>query len=195
MSVIENIAGYIGIFLVFVSVVLLWLVNWMLGLAFTVFVAAVASWYLRTKRKGDLYLREVARITGCEFQGGELGYGRVVGVYKGCRIEVCVNKGYDSLRGLAGFAVSTAVLDSAVGILAGIKNFTSVKVEHGAHVEEPFKLDDRTYVDKHLILYLPPSNGISGLPKISVRSMKRKIDEIVKKAEQIESSHPLDHQV
>ncbi len=184
----EIIASYIGFSLVAVSILLLWLLNLSLGLAFTVFVGLVMAWYLKAKRKGDAYLREVARRIKCKFQGGGPGYGRVTGFYKGYEVEISVNKDYDALRGLSGFIVSEATFNSAIGVLAGMKNFTSIKVKHKAHVYNPFKLDKRTYVDKHLIVHFPSSDEITGLPKCEVKSLRAKIDEIIEKAKLIEGN-------
>jgi len=144
-------------------------------------------WYLKTKKRGDAYLMEIAKRTKCKFKGGEFGYGSVYGPYKGRKIEVSVNKTLDTGRSLAGFAISYSLLQSAVGAVAGIKNFTTVKVEHRARIEEPYKMDERTFVDKQLILYLPESNEPTGLPKSSARSLVAKIDSLVEKAEEIES--------
>jgi len=186
--VVERVASYFGFSLVMIAVVLFWLLDWMLGSVFTVFVVAVMIWYLKTKKRGDDYLREVAERTGCNFKSGGFGYGSVFGDYKGRRIEVSVDKTLDAGRSLAGFAISYSVLQSAVGAVAGIKNFTIIKVEHRASVEEPFKINDRTYVDKHLILYFPESNEVTGLPKSDVRSLIAKINELIKKAEEIETN-------
>jgi len=60
-------------------------------------------------------------------------------------------------------------------------------VEHRASIEEPYKIDDRTYIDKQFILYLPESNEVTGLPKGSARSLIAKINRLVEKAEEIES--------
>ncbi len=182
----ERMASYIGFSLIIVAVVLFWLLDIFFGLMFTIFVAAVIVWYLKTKKKGDAYMRKVANITGCGFQSGGFGYGFVAGSYKGHDIEIKVNKDYNSLRGIAGFAISSTLLNSAMGVLAGIRNFTSVKVKHNAHVEKPFKLAPRIYVDEHLILYLPASSEITGLPKLDAKSLVEEIDKIIKKAEQIE---------
>jgi len=188
MKINEKIASYFGISLTVFATAMLWWLNWMLGLVFTVFVLIVAIWYLKTKRKGDYYLKEVAKLIKCRFETGGLAYGRVVGSYKGRRIEVSVNKGYDSLRGFAGFIVSLAALESAVGILAGITSFTSVKIEHKAVVEEPFMLNDRTIVDEHFILYLPPCKGVSGIPRLSPKSLVDEIDKILEKTREIEGN-------
>ncbi len=183
----EEIAGYLGILLTIVAVALLWSLNWILGSVFSIFVLGVAVWYLKAKEQGDNYLKEVAKMTRCGFQRGGLGYGRVSGSYRGHTIEVSINKGYDSSSGLTGFTLSMTVLKSVTGVLAGIENFTSVTVEHKAIVEEPFRLDDRIYVDKHLIRYLPPSNRTTGLPEIDARRLVAEIDRIVEKAKNIET--------
>jgi len=188
VKTIEDIAGFLGILLTMVAIVLLWRVNWILGFVFSVFVLGVAVWYLRTKKQGNSYLKEVAGMTQCKFQRGGLGYGRVSGSYRGHKIEVSLSRGYDSLRGLAGFTISMVTLDSVMGVLAGIENFTAVIVEHKSLVKEPFKLDDSTYVDEHLMLYFPPSDRTTGLPEIDAGRLVTQIDNIIRKAEQIETS-------
>jgi len=186
VSFFKNIWSFLGFSLVAIGTVLFWLLNWMLGCVFTIFVAIVVVWYLKMKKRGDAYLMKIAERTKCKFKGGGFGYGSVHGDYKGRKIEVSVDKTLDTGRSLAGFAISYSLLQSAVGAVAGIKNFTIIKVEHRASVEKPFKIDDRTYVDKHLILYLPESNEATGLPKSSARSLVAKIDSLIKKAEEIE---------
>lgn len=186
MRVSEKIASFLGISLTVLATILLWWISFPLGLVFTIFVLAVIIWYLNTRNKGNLYLREVAKLIKCEFASGGLAYGEVTGSYKGRRIEIRVNKGYDSLRGFAGFILSSIALESAIGVLAGIRSFTSVKIEHRAIVEEPFMLDDRTIVDRHLVLYLPPCHGISGIPVLSPESLVDEIDGILGKIRGIE---------
>lgn len=66
--------------------------------------------------------------------------------------------------------LSEAILNLAVGALAGIVIYPSIKVRHEADICKPFKLDDRTYVDKRLILYLPLSGGVTGLSKCRVET-------------------------
>jgi len=187
LSFVKNVWSFLGFSLVAIGTVLFWLLNWMLGSVFTIFVAVVVVWYLKMKKRGDAYLMEIAKRTKCKFKGGGFGYGSVYGRYKGRKIEVSVDKTLDTGRSLAGFAISYSLLQSAVGAVAGIKNFTAVKVEHRARVEEPCKMDERTYVDKNLLLYLPESNEATGLPKSSARSLVAKIDSLVEKAEEIES--------
>jgi len=187
LSFVKNVWSFLGFSLVAIGTVLFWLLNWMLGFVFTIFVAVVVVWYLKMKKRGDAYLMEIAKRTKCKFKGGGFGYGSVYGDYKGRKIEVTVGKTLDTGRSLAGFAISYSLLQSAVGAVAGIKNFTAVKVEHRARIEEPYKMDERTYVDKNLLLYLPESNEATGLPKSSVRSLVAKIDELVKKAEEIDN--------
>jgi len=185
----EEVMGYASILLTMVAVILLWLVNWMLGFTLMILVLGVGAWYLRARRRGDLYLKEVARLTGSRFHEGGLGYGHVSGSYMGRRLEVSVNRGYHSLQGLTGLTLSTTILNSAVGALAGIRNFTSVKLEHKGLVEEPFRIDDRAYVDRHLILYFPPSNRATGLPEMSPEHLATKIDEMVKRAKLVEDRY------
>ena len=187
MSFVKNVWSFLGFSLVAISTVLFWLLSWMLGTVYTIFVAIVVVWYLKTKKQGDTYLMEIAKRTKCKFKGGGFGYGSVYGDYKGRKIEVTVDKTLDTGRSLAGFAISSSLLQSAVGVVAGIKNFTAIKVEHRASIEEPYKIDDRTYIDKQFILYLPESNEVTGLPKGSARSLIAKINRLVEKAEEIES--------
>ena len=186
MKIIENAASVIGFSLTMVGVILFWWINWILGLGFTIFVIAVIIWYLRTKKTGNTYLKDVARLMGCKFESGGFGYGRVFGIYKGRKIEVKINKDYDALRGLSGFLISSALLNSATGTLAGIRNFTSIKVEHNGSVIKPYKLDETTYVDKHFILHLP-SSMITGMPACDINSLLRKIDKAINTAKKIEN--------
>ena len=58
-----------------------------------------------------------------------------------------------------------------MGVLIGIKNFTSIKIRHKAKVDKSYQLDERTFVDKEIILYLPPSNEVTGLPTCGVSSL------------------------
>jgi len=187
VSFLENVWSLLAFLFVMVGTLLFWLLDWMFGLIFTVFVIIVMLWYLRTKRSGDVYLEEVAKRTQCKFKGGGFGYGSVYGDYRGHKIEITVDKTLDTGRSLTGLIISSSVLQSAVGGVAGMRNFTAVRVGHRARVEEPYRIDDRTYVDKQLILYLPESNGATGLPKSSARSLVKKIDEIITKAEEIEN--------
>jgi hypothetical protein len=101
-------------------------------------------------------------------------------------MEVTVNRGYNSLRGIAGFALSTMILESAVGAVAGITNFTSVKIRHRGRVDTPYQLNDQVFVDKHLILFLPRSHEMTGLPRISAKSLIKRIDGIIDKVITIE---------
>jgi len=180
--IIEKISIYVGFSLTVVGAVLLFLVNWALGFVFTLFVVGVVVWYLQAKRKGDLYLKEVARSIGCTFEGGGFGYGRVYGTYKDHEIGICVDKTYDARRGLSGFILSEAVLKSAVGVVAGMKNFTRVEVRHKANIDTSFRIDDRTYVGKNAIVYLPLCDATTGLPKCDVASLTTRIGELVEEA-------------
>jgi len=183
-------ASYIGLFLVIISGLLLCLLDIFLGIFFIVFTTLIMIWYMRTKRRGDYYLREVAKLTGCHFKSGGPGYGSVSGLYKGRMLEVKISNDYDALRGTAGFALSYSILDSAIGVLAGIRSFTSVKVQHRALIKQPYRLNDRTFVDENIILYLPPCSDVTGLPKISARELVTKIDRISRYAERIERTSP-----
>ena len=170
----SDIISIIGFSLLGVAVILLFLVNWILGLLFSIFAVVVIIWYIRRKKSGDVYLKELARLIGCDFHGGGFGYGSVVGSYRDHEIEVKINKDYDSVKGLSGFIISSALFESATGVIAGIKNFASVKIKHAADIVEPYKLDSRTFVDKNLIMYLPPSD-VTGMPTQSVKSLIGKI--------------------
>ena len=188
MRAAGQIAGYVGFLLVAIGVVLMWLIDWILGAIFTLFVICVMVWYMNTKQKGDRYLRAVARLTGCEFSGGGVGYGRVAGIYRGHDMEITVNSDYNSLRGIAGFALSAMVLESATGAVAGITNFTSIKIKHRGRVDTPYRLDDQIFVDKQVILFLPISQEMTGLPKTSAKSLVKRIDGIIDKTITIEGS-------
>ena len=67
MSFKSNIASYIGFFLIAISALLLCLINIFMGISFLVFTIIIMVWYIRTK-KGDVYLKEVAKLTGCRFE-------------------------------------------------------------------------------------------------------------------------------
>jgi hypothetical protein len=181
----SDIISIIGFSLVGVAVILLFLVSWILGLVFSIFAAAVIVWYIRRKKSGDIYLRELARFIGCDFESGGFGYGIVIGSYRGHEIEIKINQDYDSNKGLSGFIISSALLESTSGLLAGIKNFASVKIKHAADIVEPYKLDSRTFVDNNLIMYLPPSD-VTGMPTQSVKSLIRKINGLIKVVSDLE---------
>lgn len=183
---LKSIISYIGFSLTAIATVLLWLVNWILGLAFTVFVVVVFIWYLKTKEKADVYLKGIAKRTGCQFISGGPGCSSVSGSYKGRQIEVKITKDYDPSRGTTGMVISTVILNSLLGTLAGIKNFATVTVKHRGEIDKPYRLDKQTYVDKSFIITLPPSDEVTGTPKIGVDSLVSKIDELIAKAEEIE---------
>jgi len=183
---LKSIMSYIGFSLTAIAIFLLWLVNWILGLAFTAFVVVVFIWYLKTKEKGDVYLKAIAKRTGCQFVSGGPGYGSVSGSYKGHQIEVKITKDYDLSRGITGMAISTVILNSLLGTLAGIKNFAIVRVKHRGEIDKPYRLDKQTYVDKSFIITLLPSDEVTGIPKIGIDSLISKIDELIAKAEEIE---------
>jgi len=181
----EKIASLIGFALVLIAVALMWLINIWLGAVCTVIVAAALIWYRRTLKGGNTYLEDLADLMGCSYEGGELGFGRVSGVYRGREIEVAVNKDYDSSKGLAGFALSNLLMESTIGALAGITNYTSVKILHGGLVEEPYRLDQTSFVDRGLVLYLPPS-GAEGIPRLAVDEVVARINELVDLADGLE---------
>ncbi len=161
-------------------------------MGFTLFVAVVIIWYMQTKIRGDVYLKELANRTGCKFDSEKFGYGRVFGSYRGYEIEVSVNKDYCAQRGLSGFILTTVILNSVIGSVAGIRNFTSVKVRHKACLDKPFRLNDRTYVDGQFITNLPSSDKCTGLPICSVASLIERIDEMIEKAREIEHADQRD---
>ena len=185
--VVREYVGYAGLLLTGFALIMLFSANLVLGLATALFVALVLAWYLRAKWRGEAYLKALAERMGGRLEGGRLGYGRVVAVRGGRRVEVSVNSGYDSARGLAGLGVSVVLLDSMMGVLAGIKNYTCVRVWHRARVETPFRLGERTFVDKHSIIHFPYSHGTTGLPKCSVEALLAEIDEMIEKASYLES--------
>ncbi len=188
MELGEKIASLAGISLAIFCIILLWSISLLLGLIFSIFCLVVVAWYIRTKEKGNSYMREVAKLTGCSFIPGGLAYGKVLGIYRGHKLEVQVSKGYDPSKGLIGLGLSTIALNSVLGLLAGIRNFTYVKVEHKAVLDEPFSLDERTLVDRGIALYLPPCDGITGIPCANPSSLVEKINEILDTIEEIEEN-------
>lgn len=184
----EKIASLAGISLAIFGTFLLWLVNIFLGLIFTLFVLMVLIWYMKTKVEGNSYMKEVAKLITCDFIPGGLAYGRVIGIYRGHKLEIKVNKGYDSSKGLVGLGLSTIALNSVMGLLAGIENFTYVKINHEAVLDEPFSLDERTFVDSKTAVYLPPSNGFTGIPSIKPTCLVEKINEIIDTIEKMEEN-------
>ena len=186
MKRLEKIASYFGLALVAFGVALLWLVDWILGLSFSLLTVAVLAWYLFTKNAGDNYLKKVAAKIGCNFKGDRLAFGSVYGQYRGRKIEISVEKSFDTDRGLAGLALSYMLTDSLVGVVSGITNFTSVKIEHRARVKKPYQLDSRTYVDKSLVLYLPKSSSLIGMPSMTPEELVQEIDRVIEKLKVIE---------
>ena len=183
---IEKIASYFGLALIAFGIAFLWLINWILGLSFSLFTAAVLAWYLFTKKVGDDYLRKVAEKIGCTFEGDQLAFGSVYGRYRDRKIEISVAKSFNTSRGLAGLALSYILVDSLVGAVSGISNFTLVKIEHQARVTKPYQLDDRTYVAKSLVLYLPKSSSLTGIPSTTPEKFVLELDRLIEKLKVIE---------
>jgi len=188
MNFIEKIATFAGSFLTLIAVALLWYVDWTLGLLFTIFVVIVFVWCMRLRTAGNYYLKQVAELIGCSFEGSGPSYGRVTGSYRGRQIEIGVNKGYDAARALSGLSASLIAFDSMIGTLAGIKNFTVVKLGHKAHITEPFRMEERVYVSKNEVLYIPPCDEVSGLPMVGTSSLVSEIDRIIDMIEELEHS-------
>ena len=68
-----------------------------------------------------------------------------------------------------------------------VESVNSVRVKHKARVKAPFKFDDRTYVDKRSIIYFPPSNDVTGLPKCGGPSLAARINRMIKEAKRMEA--------
>ncbi len=188
MNLVEKIATFAGSSLTLIAVVLLWYVDWTLGLLFTIFVVIVFAWCARLRTAGNYYLKQVAELTGCSFEGSGPSYGRVIGSYRGRQIEIGVSRGYDAARGLSGLSASLIAFDSVIGTLAGIKNFTVVKLGHKAHIAEPLRIGERIYVSKSEVLYIPPCDEVSGLPMVGVSSLVSEINRIIDMIEELEHS-------
>ncbi len=123
---------------------------------------------------------------GCSSKHSKTAYGEVFGSYGERRIVIEVKGGYDAAFGLKGMLISIAALDSAVGSLIGLKNFTLVRVEHGAVVTHPLRLMEGAYVASREAFYVPPCKP-SGLPKISPKCLVSRIDRLLDAIEELES--------
>ena len=134
-------------------------------------------------------MKEVARKIGGNFRSGGPGYGKVEGTYRGRRVEVHIKKSYNSGKGLTGLAVSYSLAQSMMGVLAGLENFTIVKVEHKARIEEPRQIRDRIFLDKDSLIYLPESSSTTGLPKMKPKKLVENIEKLVLMVEKLETTH------
>lgn len=184
---VRNYIGYAGLFLTVIAVALLLSINMLLGVVTAGFVTLVLIWYLRNKQKGEVYLKELAEKLNGRLESEGLGYSRILASRKGRSIRISVVSGYNSIYGLAGLGISWLLLDSIVGILAGIENFTCIEIEHKVKVDKPFKINERVFADKHMIVYLPDSYSTTGLPKCSVKSLIEDIDKLIEKADRLEN--------
>lgn len=184
---VGNYIGYAGLFLTVIAVALLLSINLLLGVVMAGFVVLVLVWYLRNKQKGEIYLRKLAEKLNGRLERAGLGYSRVSALRKGRLIRISVISGYNSAYGLAGLGISWLLLDSVIGVSAGIENFTCVEIEHKAKVDKPFMINERVFADKRTIVYLPDSHSTTGLPKCSVKSLIKNIDGLIEKADQLEN--------
>lgn len=164
MKLYEKIALAAGALFTIVGTTLFWLMDPFLGAIFTVFVGGVVIWYLKLKSKGNVYLKQVAKLMGCRFRSGGPAYGRVEGRFLDHEVDIRIRRGQDSGRTLGGFILSQALLDSTMGVLAGIRNYTRVTIKHQLDVEGVYELDRQTFYDENLLVYLPPCNEFTGLP-------------------------------
>ena len=175
----EKIALFTGFALTIIGAGIFWMMDVFLGGVFTLFVIGVAVWYLRLKNKGNLYLKDVAVRLGCRFEGGGFAYGCVRGVFEEGEIEIRVCRDFNSLRGLGGFALSSVLLESAIGVLAGMRNFTCVKIRHCGRVKTLPHLRGRVFMDEETILYLPISNDMTGLPLLKAGALVLEIKKAI----------------
>ncbi len=175
-----------GLSLTIIGTLLLWNIHVFLGLSFSIFVIAVFSWYLMSKREGDLYLKRVAELLDCSFRHRRTAYGDVTGSYRKKRIVIEVKSSYDTSSGITGMIASISALDSMIGSLAGLENFTLVRIGHNAMITHPFKLMEGAYITSREVLYIPPCKS-SGLPKISPEHLVSKISDLLDVIEELES--------
>lgn len=186
MKTSEVIFLVIGIIGGLLGTALFWSIHWLFGLLFAIFIAGIIWWYLNLKKKGSDYLQSLAKRLKVNFVSGAAGYGRLTGKYKGRDIEISINHDYEAMRGVGGLALSTAFMDSSMGVLAGMENFTSVKISHSIPLDEPCEIGSDIHLDENVALFLPPSNAVTGLPAISVSQFVKKIDHVVKTLKQRE---------
>ncbi len=182
---IHKIFAYVGIALSIIGVAITYTLHWMLGLATTIIVIIAYLWWRNMKKEGDKYLAEFAKSTGLSYIQDNVVYGRIHGDYKGHEVSLTVTSDYNSDRGLMGFVLSDVFMQSAVGVVEGIENYTVLKLKHNKAVDEPYSVDKRTFVDKEVIAYFPPVGGPEGLPRISVISLREQLDRLVQIADEL----------
>ena len=175
------VAGFIGILLTVFVIVLLFSVNLVFGSLFFLYVIIVVFMYLRLRRKGRRYLKELAQRTGLLFKGSLFGYGKLAGVYRGFEVEVSIESGYKPLRSLMGLSLSLLYLGSTLGVLAGLKNFTVVRIRHGMLVGMRVRLKSRLYIEDEFALYYPKSDGLTGLPKHDAKSFVAELNNVIRR--------------
>jgi len=185
MSTSGKIFTWIGVILSIAGVAITWGLHWLLGLSTTIIVIAAYFYWKRLKTQGFGYLRDFADKTGLTYIEDSISYGEVEGTYHGYGVHVKVSSDYNSDLGLAGFVLTDVLFNSAIGVVEGISNLTVVSLVHGKHVDEPYRVDDRTFVGRKAILYTPPVGDASGLPSISPLALQQHLDELVKIADEI----------
>jgi hypothetical protein len=181
----HKIFAYIGIALSIIGVAITYTLHWMLGVATTIIVIVAFLWWRNMKKEGDKYLVDFAEATGLKYIQDNVVYGRVHGDYKGHEVSLTVTSDYNSDRGLMGFVLSDVFMQSAVGVVEGIENYTVLKLKHNKVIENPYSVDKWTFVDRDVIAYFPPVGGPEGLPHISVLSLREQLDRLIKIADEL----------
>ena len=179
MKTYQKIATWAGIVLSLIAVALMFTIHWIMGVFATALVIFAYFWWKKMKTTGDKYMKELAEKTGLTFKSGGLAYGNVYGLYKGYDVSISVTSDYNSDSGLLGFTMSRMFMNSAIGVVEGIENYTIVKLKHGKMVREPYSVDKRTFVDTHAVVYFPPVAGVDGLPGQAVAGLIRQLDRLV----------------
>lgn len=187
MKTYQKIATWAGIILSLIAVVIMFTIHWIMGVFATALVIFAYFWWKKMKTTGDQYLKELAEKTGLTFKAGGLAYGNVYGIYKGYEVSISVTSDYNSDSGLLGFTMSRIFMDSAIGVVEGIENYTIVKLKHGKALAEPYSVDRRTFVDTHAVVYFPPVKGVDGLPGQGVPGLIRHMDRLVVIANKLET--------
>ncbi len=177
MNFLGRVFTIIGVSLTFIALILLWSVDILLGVSMSIFILLTFVWYLKTRRRGNSYLKRVAELMGCPFKRGWAAYGRVSGSYRGRIVVVEVKSGYDPSAGLTGLLASLATIDSSIGAVAGLRNFTIVRMKHQIPIDHPIRLFKGAYAVHGEAFYIPPCET-SGLPKITPSQMVSKIGEL-----------------
>jgi len=185
MKASEKVFTWLGVGLSVIGVLITWSIHWLLGL-FTTLVAVGAYLYWRRLTKtGAKYLREFAEKTGLTYIDDPISYGQVKGNYKGYPVSLAIINDYDSDRGIPGFLLTQSLFDSGVGAVAGIENIAVLELKHNKIVTKPRKIDERTFLDTEVIVYIPPIAKPSGLPDIPVEALKKRLDRLVKIAKTV----------